>query len=306
MKILVLGAGGMGGYYGARLIEAGADVTFLVRPARADALAHHGLRMRSDLGDFRDKVKAVVADDPGTGYDLILLACKSYDVDAAMDAIAHAVAGGAAVLPLLNGLSAYDKLDRRFGRDRVLGGVSYIATSLAPDGSVSHAGHTDKLLVGARTPQAQILAADFHRLASRTPGIRGLSTNIEQELWNKWVMVASGALMTCLMRGTVGDILKTRDGRRLMEQAIDECSTVAALDGHPVPDRVAVEMRDRLLDETSTWAASMMRDIAQGAGRIEADAIVGDLISHAEAAGRDLPLSRIAYCHLQVYQGRRG
>ena len=306
MKILVLGAGGMGGYYGARLIEAGADVTFLVRPARADALAHHGLRVHSDLGDFRGMVKTVVADDPGTGYDLILLTCKSYDIDAAMNAIAHVAAAGAAVLPLLNGLSAYDKLDRRFGRDRVLGGVSYIATTLAPDGSISHAGRVDKLLVGARTPQAQMLAADFHRLASRTPGIRGLSSDIEQELWNKWVMVAAGALMTCLMRGTVGDILKTRDGRRLMERAIDECSTVAALCGYPVPDRVAEEMRDRLLDETSTWAASMMRDIAQGARRIEADAIVGDLIAHAEAAGRDLPLSRIAYCHLQVYQGRRG
>ncbi|CAG2155205.1 2-dehydropantoate 2-reductase [Cupriavidus yeoncheonensis] len=306
MKILVLGAGGMGGYYGARLIEAGADVTFLVRPARADALAHHGLRMHSELGDFRGMVKTVVADDPGTGYDLILLACKSYDIDAAMDAIAHVAAAGAAVLPLLNGLSAYEKLDRRFGRDHVLGGVSYIATTLAPDGSIAHAGRADKLLVGARTPQAQRLAADFHRLASRTPGIRGLSSNIEQELWNKWVMIAAGALMTCLMRGTVGDILKTRDGRRLMEQAIDECSTVAALCGYPVPDRVAEEMRDRLLDETSTWAASMMRDIAQGARRIEADAIVGDLIAHGEAAGRDLPLSRIAYCHLQVYQGRRG
>ncbi len=307
MKILVLGAGGMGGYYGARLIEAGADVTFLVRPARAEVLAHHGLRVQSGLGDYRGKVKTVVADDPGTGYDLILLACKSYDLDAAMDAIAHvAVAGGTAVLPLLNGLSAYDKLDRRFGRDRVLGGVSYIATTLAPDGSISHAGRADKLLVGARAPQAQGLAADFHRLVSRTPGIRGLSSNIEQELWNKWVMVAAGAMMTCLMRGTVGDILKTRDGRRLMEQAIDECGAVAALHGHPVPDRMDVEMRDRLLDETSTWAASMRRDIAQGARRIEADAIVGDLVAYAEAAGRELPLGRIAYCHLQVYQGRHG
>jgi 2-dehydropantoate 2-reductase len=305
MRILVLGAGAMGGYYGARLMEAGADVAFLVRPARAEALAHHGLRVRSDLGDFRGSVKTVVADDAGAGYDLVLLACKSYDIDVAMDAIADSVvAGGAAVLPLLNGLSAYDKLDRRFGRDRVLGGVSYIATTLAPGGSISHAGRADKLLVGARTIQAQTLAEDFHRLAARTPGIRGLSPDIEQELWNKWVMIAAGALMTCLMRGTVGDIMKTRDGRRLMEQAIDECSSVAALCGHPLPHGVAMEMRDRLLDKASTWAASMMRDIAQDAGRIEADAIVGDLLARAEAAGRDLPLSRIAYCHMQVYQGR--
>lgn len=104
----------------------------------------------------------------------------------------------------------------------------------------------------------------------------------------------------------VGDIMKTRDGRGLMEQAIGECGAVAAHYGYPLPQRVAAELRDRLLDDTSSWAASMMRDIAQNAGRIEADAIVGDLLARAVAAGRDLPLSRIAYCHLQVYQRQHG
>lgn len=122
MKILVLGAGGMGGYYGARLIEAGADATFLVRPQRAVALARDGLRVQSELGNFEGAVRTVTADEVGAGHDLVLLACKTYDLDAAIDAIAPAIAGGAAVLPLLNGLSAYDTLDRRFGRDRVLGG----------------------------------------------------------------------------------------------------------------------------------------------------------------------------------------
>ncbi|PLP99171.1 2-dehydropantoate 2-reductase [Cupriavidus pauculus] len=305
MKILVLGAGGMGGYYGARLIEAGADVTFLVRPQRAEALARHGLRVRSELGNFEGAVRTVVADEVGSGHDLVLLACKTYDLDAAIDAIAPAMTGGAAVLPLLNGLSAYDTLDRRFGRDHVLGGVSYIATTLAPDGSILHAGRVDKLIVGARTQDTQPLADGFHALVSRTPGVRALSTDIDQELWNKWVMIAAGALMTCLMRGTVGDIVRTRDGRALMEQAIDECRGVAELSGHALSAGVLADVRGRLLDETSTWAASMMRDIAQGATRIEADAIVGDLIARAAQAGIDLPLSRTAFCHLQVYQGRQ-
>lgn len=302
MKILVLGAGGMGGYYGARLMEAGADVSFLVRPARADALTHHGLRVRSELGDVHRRVRTVGAGDVEARYDLVLLACKTYDLDAAMDAVAPAVGRHAGILPLLNGLSAYDHLDRRFGRERVLGGVSYIATTLEPDGSVTHAGRLDKLLVGARAAGTEELAASFHALIARTPGVRGLSDEIAQELWNKWVMIAAGAVMTCLMRGNVAAILKTRDGRRLMEQAIEECGTVAALAGHPLPERVTADLRARLLDDTSMWAASMMRDIAQGARRIEADAIVGDLIARAEQAGHDLPLSRVAYCHLQVYQ----
>ncbi|RDK05147.1 2-dehydropantoate 2-reductase [Cupriavidus lacunae] len=305
MKILVLGAGAMGGYYGARLIEAGADVTFLVRPGRAQALERHGLVVRSELGDFHRPVSTVLAGEVDAQYDLVLLACKAYDIDDAITAISPAVGSGTAVLPLLNGLGAYDRLDHRFGRERVLGGVSYIATMLATDGTVLHAGRVDRLVVGPRAAQTSALAADFHALVSRAAGTRELSGAIAQELWNKWAMIAAGAVMTCLMRGTVADIMKTQDGRRLMLDAMAECLTVAQLCGHAIPEPVADAMQGRLLDSSSTWAASMMRDIAQGAPRIEADAIVGDLIDRAAERGRDLPLSRMAYCHLQVYQGQR-
>ncbi len=174
MKILVLGAGAMGGYYGARLIEADADVTFLVRPGRAQALERLGLAVRSELGDFHRPVRTVLAgevdaqDDPQ--YDLVLLACKAYDLDDAIAAISPAVGRGTAVLPLLNGLAAYDRLDHRFGRERVLGGVSYIATTLAADGTVLHAGRMDRLVVGPRAAQTSAPAAEFHALVSRAAG----------------------------------------------------------------------------------------------------------------------------------------
>ncbi|CAG2161135.1 2-dehydropantoate 2-reductase [Cupriavidus numazuensis] len=304
MKILVLGAGGMGGYYGARLIQVGADVTFLVRPQRGESLTRYGLRVRSELGDFEGPVRTVMAEDVGDGYDIILLTCKNYDLDAALDAIAPAVTGETLILPLVNGLEAYDKLDRRFGKERVLGGVSYIATTLATDGSIFHAGGLDKLIVGSRMKSADAKASEFYALVSRTPGLRHLSNDIEQDLWNKWSTLAAGALMTCLMRGTVGDIMKARDGRKLMGQAISECAQVAELAGHALPENVLADARSRLLDESSAWAASMMRDIAQGATRIEADAIVGDLIRRAETAGVTLPLCQVAYCNLQVYETR--
>ncbi|ODV44422.1 ketopantoate reductase [Cupriavidus sp. UYMMa02A] len=305
MKILVLGAGAMGGYYGARLIEAGADVTFLVRPGRAQALERDGLTVRSELGDFRGPVRTVLVSQGDAQYDIVLLACKAYDLADAIRAISPAVGPGTAVLPLLNGIGAYDQLDQCFGKARVLGGVSYIATTLAADGTILHAGRGDRLLVGARAPQASALAADFHALASQSAGTRELSDAIGQELWNKWAMIAAGAVMTCLMRGTVGDIMKTQDGRRLMLEAMAECHTVAQLCGHAIPAPVAAAVQGRLLDNSSTWAASMMRDIVQGAPRIEADAIVGDLIARAAAHGCDLPLSRMAFCHLQVYEGQR-
>ncbi len=310
MKILVLGAGAMGGYYGGRLMQAGADVTFLVRPRRAEALARDGLVVRSELGDIRSPVRTVLAEHVAPDYDLVLLTCKTYDLGCAMEALDPALDASrgksAAILPLVNGLRAYDTLDARYGRERVLGGVSYIATTLDPAGAVVHQGRVDGLIVGARAAEAQGLASAFHVLAAGTPGTRELSPEIDQALWNKWVMISAGALMTCLMRGTVGEIARTADGRALMRQAMDECAAVARLSDHPLPEPVFQAMSARLLDETSSWTASMMRDIAQGAPRIEADDIVGDMAQRAARLGLDVPLVRTAYCHLQVYEAQRG
>lgn len=305
MKILVVGAGAIGGYYGARLLEAGADVTFLVRPRRAALLKEHGLRVKSELGDYAGPVRTVTRDAVAADYDLVLLSCKAYDLQAAIADITPAVQGRAVLLPFLNGMGVYDTLDALYGRDRVLGGVAYIATVLEPDGAIRHLGTNDVVQVGARSLAAQSLATDFHALISRSPGSRALVADIDQALWNKWVMLASGALMNCLMRGTVGDILSTRDGHALMRQAMEECLAVASAQGHALPDEDQRRLGARLLDDKSTWAASMMRDIAQGAPRLEADAIVGDMIDRAERHGVPVPLVRTAYCNLQVYARQR-
>jgi 2-dehydropantoate 2-reductase len=305
MKILVLGAGAIGGYYGARLIEAGADVTFLVRPKRVQALVANGLVVHSPLGDFRSQVSTVLEHDVRPEYDLIFLACKAYDIESAMHAIAPAMRESTGILPFLNGLAAYERLDSRFGKEHVLGGVAYIATTLEATGAIRHDGMGDVVISGARSDAMLGTADAFHALIATTPGARHLSTNITQSLWDKWVMIASGALMTCLMRGTVADILATRDGRALMSRAMAECRAVARAAGHELAPELVRSMEARLLDETSTWAASMMRDIARGVSRLEADDIVGDMVTRAVSSGIDVPLARAAYCHLQVYEAQQ-
>lgn len=305
MKILVLGAGAIGGYYGARLIEAGADVTFLVRARRAAQLERDGLVVRSAKAPFRAAVQATSDAATLPPQDAVLLACKGYDLDSALQAIGPALDRGAIILPLLNGLSVYDRLDARLGRDRVLGGVAYIATTLTADGEIVHLGDIDRLIVGARGAGGHNVAADLYTLFAAGPGARVLSPAIEQELWNKWVMLAAGAAMTCLMRATVGEILQARHGEILMRQAIDECSAVASASGQPLAAATREQIDGRLLDRTSTWAASMMRDIAQGAPRIEAADIVGDMLRRAADHGQAAPLLRAAYCHLQAYQSQR-
>lgn len=306
MKILVVGAGAIGGYYGARLVQAGADVTFLVRAKRAAALAADGLHVRSELGDFHAPVNTALRENLKPGYDLILLSCKTYDLPTAIEDIAPAVGPATAILPFLNGLSVYELLDARFGRSRVLGGVSYIATQLDSAGVIQHFGPTDVVVVGERSPETRQQAADFHALIAQSAGARSLSPQITHALWNKWVMLGTGALMTCLMRGTVAEILATQEGEALMRQALAESLSVAAAEENALAPEEIQRIEARLLDANSAWAASMMRDIAQQAPRLEAQAIVGDMIVRAERHGLAVPLFRVGYCHLQVYARQQG
>jgi 2-dehydropantoate 2-reductase len=305
LKILFIGAGAIGGYYGARLIQAGADVTFLVRPQRAENLASHGLVVRSELGNFDAPVRTVLSPSLQPVYDLIVLSCKAYDLGGAIHDLSAAVGQKTRILPFLNGLAVYDKLDECFGRDRVLGGVAYIATMLDSKGTIHHLGKTDFVQVGARSESTRSVAHDFHELMVQSPGTRIMSPNMSQMLWNKWVGLASGAAMNCLMRGNLSEVLATLDGRHFMSQAISECISVAAAEGHPLNDDDVQRLHAQLLDPSSTWAASLMRDLVQGAARLESEEIVGDMVIRAKRHGIDIPLMRAAYCNLQVYQGQR-
>jgi 2-dehydropantoate 2-reductase len=305
MKILVLGAGAIGGYYGARLIEAGADVSFLVRARRAAQLATDGLVVKSELGEFRRAVPCVDSKNVRPEYDLVLLACKGYDLESAMDAIAPAIGPDTYILPFLNGLAVYARLDERFGRARTMGGVSEIATMLDGDGSIVHYGTLDTVIVGAREPGQQATAKTFHALIRSTKGMRSLTDNIEQALWNKWMIIATGAMLTCLMRGTVGEIARTLDGKKLMRRAMTEALAVAAAEGYALSAPVVTQMDKFLLDENRNWMASMARDLANGAQRLEADDIVGDLVRRAARFKQDAPIAQAAYCHLQVYEMQR-
>jgi 2-dehydropantoate 2-reductase len=301
MKILVLGAGALGGYYGARLIEAGADVTFMVRPGRRYVLERQGLRVESGLGSFSRPVRLMGDGELATRFDVVLLACKAYDLDGAVRSIAPLMERGASVLPLLNGMSPYDQLDAQFGADKVLGGVAYVASTLHDDGVIRHTGRMDKLTVGARDPRSEALAASFHALVAKTPGVRLLSDFVEQALWNKWVVLSAGAAVCCLMRGTLKEVLSTRCGEALMRRQIVECANIAAASGYPLGEAILQETHAFLLKKDSDWAPSMMRDIDQERGRLEADVIVGDMLSRATALGLPALLTAAAYTHLQVY-----
>jgi 2-dehydropantoate 2-reductase len=303
MRVLVLGAGAVGGYFGGRLAEAGRDVTFLLRAPRAAALAEHGLKVASPLGDFQVPVKVATADRVGGPYDLVLLTAKHYDLDAAIDAIRPAIGANTAVLPLLNGLVHLDRLDTAFGPDHVLGGVAYVGAGLLPDGSIRHWNRLSGIAFGERGGGIGERARAIEALYAGTPVSAPANDNILQEMWEKFVMISAMAGMNCLMRGTVGEIVATNEGAALMKEALAECRAVAEAAGYP-PRREARERVEAMVTEPGSVNSASMRQDLDAGRRTEADAILGDMLRRAKGFGLATPLMRAAYTHLQVHENR--
>lgn len=304
MRILILGAGATGGYFGGRLAEAGADVTFLVRPKRAALLAEKGLRIESPHGDATLKVKTVTADTLSGHWDAVLLSCKAYDLGESIKAIAPAVGPESMVVPILNGLAHYGPLDAAFGAGRVIGGLCHIFSTLGKDGEILHMNNIHRITFGERSggtsPRTDALARAFSGARCETRH----SPEIMQEAWEKYVLLAPMAAMTCLMRANIGTIMATEEGETLMRDAFEECARVASNAGHgPRP-----EARDLALgfltQKGSAMSASMMRDLEAG-GPTEGEHIVGDMVRRARAAGLAAPVMRTALAHLQAYDIRR-
>ena len=305
MNTLVVGAGAIGGYYGGRMLEAGRDVTFLVRPRRTAELARTGLVIRSEAGDFdRASPPTVTAETLRETYDLILLSCKAYDLESAMEAIAPGVGANTVILPLLNGMRHLDALDARFGATRVLGGLCLISTVLDSEGRIIHLTKDIHTLSFGEHDGTQ--SARAVEIAAEMAGARfdaRLSENIRQELWEKWVFIASAAGITCLMRGTVGDIVAA-GGADLASALIEECAAIAARQGFP-PSASALQRTHGLLTAPdSAFVASMFRDLERGAA-IEAEQIVGDLLRRDGKQGGVSPLLRVVNTHLKAYEARR-
>ena len=304
MRILVVGAGAIGGYFGGRLLNAGRDVTFLVRPRRAAELAQTGLAIRSRFGDVdRAAPPTVTAENLDGVFDLILLSCKAYDLAGAAGSFAPAIGSGTAILPLLNGIGHLDELAARFGDGHLLGGLCMISTTLDTDGQVLHLNDIHALtfgeLDGAVSARAQAVAAT---MAAAGFEMR-LSPAILQEMWEKWVFIATGAGITCLMRATVGDIVAA-GATDLTAALLDECAAIAAAQGFTPSEAALTRARTMFTAPGSGLAASMLRDIERG-GPTEADHVLGDLIRRGGEKGIRAPLLGIAYAHLKAYEARR-
>jgi 2-dehydropantoate 2-reductase len=303
MRILVVGAGAVGGYFGGRLLQSGRDVTFLVRPRRATELAKHGLTIRSPIGDFhRDSPPIVLQENLTEPFDLVVLSCKAFDLEGAITSFAKSVGPATAILPLLNGMRHVDRLVERFGPERVLGGQCAISTTLDPDGAVVHLNDWHALSFGELDGSgSQRIEAIGDAILNAGFDAR-LADNIRQEMWEKWVFIAAAAGITCLMRASVGDYAAA-GAADLALGLLNECASIAAAQGFRLREPALERGRTALTAAGSPLKASMLRDM-EGGKPVEGDQILGDLLRRASNPD-DASLLRIATLHVKAYEAGR-
>jgi len=301
MRILIVGAGATGGYFGGRLVEAGRDVTFLVRSRRAEQLRQHGLQILSPHGDVILHPKLVTADQIDGPYDVVMLTVKSYGLASALEDMAGAVGPDTMIFPVLNGMRHIDALIARFGEKPVLGGACQVVSTLDADGRVRQLADPQQLTYGERSGTRSDRVEALDQALQGVGFVARVSDDIIREMWEKWIVLATLGAITCLLRGTVGDIEAAPGGTAIALQVLEDCVAVATCSGHPPSEPVLASIRAFVTEKGSKMSPSMYRDLSQGLP-VEADQIVGDMLARAQGFDMTSPLLAAAYANLTIYQ----
>src|SRR5229473_2677667 len=305
MRYLVLGAGALGGYFGAKLLKGGADVTFLVRPARAAQLQRDGLVVKAQDGEIRTPAKTIQQDQLQGAYDVILLCCKAYDLDGAMAAIAPAMGDQSVILPLLNGVRHIDVLKDRFGRQRVLGGLTVINAALMPDGTIQQSEVRINITAIGELDGRVSSRCTAIKTALDTGGIPvQISDNIVAAMWMKFFGFACNATIASLSRSRAGAIASSGAGASFVSAVIEECTRAVTAEGYPPPPETAGLIQGLFSQPNSTYGPSMLIDIEDGRPT-EGEHTIGDLVGRATRRGVSTPLLGAALCNLQAYEINR-
>ena len=304
MRVMCLGAGALGGYFGGRLIEAGQPVTFILRERRRAQVARDGIRIESPFGDFSGPAETVSPDAIPGPADVVILACKAYDLPSAMDAIRPAVGSDTAILPILNGIAHLDALNDAFGRDHVLGGVAKIAATLTPEGVIRHLNDWRFLTFGEQDGTMSERVIALKAAFDGTSVVANAVPDILQAMWNKIVHLATVAGMTCLMRASVGEIARTPDGAELFVAFLESNAEIAKREGFPPSEAFLDDFRAMFRNPELPYTSSMLRDL-ESHGPVEADHILGFMRDKAAAHGLDGRMHRVVYTHLKAYEARR-
>lgn len=301
MRIGVVGAGGVGGYYGGRLARAGSDVGFVARGEHLAAIREHGLRVRAHDGEFSVRVEASADPAEIGACDAVLFCVKSYDTQEAADLLPPLVKPTTAVLSLQNGIDNEEKIAERIGPGHVLGGVSFILTHVAEPGVIEQTGNVQRVvfgeLDGARSERAKALLADLQRAGVDTE----LSADIRTVLWDKYAYLCALAGLTAATRLPIDELLRVRETRDLFRQMMREVVEVARAEGIPLTDDL-VDQKTAFSEQLAPGSfSSLHHDLTTGR-RLELDALHGELTRRAARHRISVPVSETIYALLRPWE----
>ncbi|HEX3097030.1 MAG TPA: 2-dehydropantoate 2-reductase [Usitatibacter sp.] len=307
MKIAMMGSGGVGGFFGGRLAKAGYDVTFVARGAHLEAMRANGLTLENEpQGDIRIPQVKATGDPASIGpVDLVILSVKLWDTDAAARAIAPIVGPETAVLSLQNGVIKDDILRKRFGPERVMGGVCYVATHISRPGVIHQTGTMQRVIVGEHDGRASERASALHE-AFAASGVKAeLSADVRRAIWEKYVFLVGLSASTTSMRQPLGPIRSNPRTRAFLHDLMREVVAVGRAHGVALPEDFAddrLEFADTLpVDMTS----SMHHDLDRG-HPLEVDWLSGGVVELGEAVGIPAPANRAVRDILTLHaQGKK-
>jgi 2-dehydropantoate 2-reductase len=301
MRIAVMGAGGVGGYFGAKLAQAGNDVAFIARGRHLAAMRERGLTVRSALGHIHIE-KPTVNDDPATlgARDVVLFAVKLWDTESAAQAIRPLLAGGGVVIPFQNGVESVERIGAVVGPPSVMGGVAYIAGAIGEPGVIAHTGQMARLRFGAVLREQEAAAKSFLG-ACRGAGIDAeLVADIRRVLWEKFAFLAAMSGITAATRQSIGPIRADPDMRATLEAAIGEACAVARARGITLGDAFVAQQMAFADGLPAEMKSSMLNDLLAG-NRLEAPWLSGAVARMAKEAGLAVPVSATLYAAVKPF-----
>ena len=303
MRIAVMGAGGVGGYFGAKLAKAGHEVAFIARGRHLAAMRERGLTVRSASGEIRLQAPTV-SDDPAAlgAFDIVLFAVKLWDTESAAEAIRPLLAGGGLVIPFQNGVESIERIGAVVGASKVMGGVAYIAATIAEPGVIAHTGQMARLRFGAVLPEQEGSARRFLEACTGAGIDAEQVADVRRALWEKFVFLAAMSGVTGATRQPIGVIRADPDLRSALEAAMREAVTVARARGIALSDAF-VEKQLAFADGLpAEMKSSMLNDLLAG-NRLEAPWLSGAVTRMAKEAGLQAPVSATLYAAVKPFSG---
>ena len=300
MRIAVMGAGGVGGYFGGRLAQAGHDVSFVARGAHLAAMQARGLSLKSALGDATVKVRATENPAELGTADVVLFAVKLWDTESAAEQIRPLVANGGVVIPFQNGVESIERVGKLLGPERAMGGAAYIASRIGEPGVIVHTGTMARLRFGPVLPSQNSVAEAFLAACKDAKIEAELTDDIVRVLWEKFVLLVSVSATTTVARSSVGVVRGDPDLRWLLETCMRETWALGRKRGVALADEFVAQTLKFVDGLPAEMRASMAADLEAG-GRLEAPWLSGAVARMSRDAGLEAPANRAVFAALKPY-----